>query len=163
MKTVLSIVLFALGITASFSQSETKNLIASCCTEGGRCTGSTYCSACKNCSGCKHCAKNGGSCGVCATGRRNTTTSNNKSSIYYNSTSTRIPSTTTYIKGESLFVNTSTLNLREGPGSNFKILEKLTPKSTLIYIKTEGTWFKVEVQKSQTIGYVHSKYVKLQE
>lgn len=162
MKTLISIVLFALAITASFSQSDTKNLIASCCTEGGRCTGSAYCSACKNCSGCKHCAKNGGSCGVCATGTRSTISSTKKSPSYY-STPTKTSLPKNYAKGESLFVNASTLNLREGPGSNFKIIEKLTPKSTLIYIKTEGTWFKVKVIKSQTIGYVHSKYVKLQE
>ncbi|MGC1633785.1 MAG: hypothetical protein WA749_16875 [Gelidibacter sp.] len=148
MKTVLSMVLFALAISASFSQSDTKNLIASCCTEGGRCKGSTYCSACKNCLGCKHCTKNGGSCGVCATDRKNTNTSNNKSSIYYNSSLTRISVTTTYIKGESLFGNAPTLNLREGPASNFKILEKLTPKSTLIHIETEGSWMKMIVQES---------------
>jgi LPXTG-motif cell wall-anchored protein len=37
-------------------------------TFAGKCTGSSNCTACKSCNYCQHCAKNGGSCGKCASG-----------------------------------------------------------------------------------------------
>tara|TARA_R110002049_G_scaffold993_11_gene7245 strand:+ start:28074 stop:28244 length:171 start_codon:yes stop_codon:yes gene_type:complete len=51
------------------------------------------------------------------------------------------------------------LNLREGPGINYKILEKLTNQSTLILIESFGSWLKVKVKNTETIGYVYYKYV----
>lgn len=155
MKNFLFIFLFGLSLTNIYSQSNSNNLLASCCLEGGRCTGSAYCSACKNCSGCKHCAKNGGSCGVCSRDSRNTFTSQkNNISSYTSSYSRKL-----YSKGDDLLINSTALNIREGPSTKYKILEKLTNKSTLLLIENVGSWLKVKVKETETIGYVFYKYV----
>lgn len=159
MKTVLFFILLSLVYINSYGQSDSNNLIASCCIEGRGCNGSAYCTACKNCSGCKHCAKNGGSCGVCSRGSNTSYRSKKSSSNSYTSSPSTVK--TIYTKGGYLAINTATLNLREGPGTNYKILEKLSTSSTLIYIETSDKWLKVKVKETQTVGYVYYKYVKI--
>ncbi len=65
-----------------------------------------------------------------------------------------------FLKGEYLVIIPTTLNLREGPGTEHKILQKLTDKSQLIYLERAGTWLKVKIKETETIGYVFYKYVK---
>lgn len=155
MKTLLFTLFFSFVYINIYSQSNSNKLLASCCIEGGRCTGSAYCSACKNCSGCKHCAKNGGSCGVCSGGSPKTSTSYKSNSNSYSLSYKR----KTFSKGDFLIINSSNLNLREGPSTKYKILEKLTNKSTLILIENSGSWLKVKVKETETIGFVYYDYV----
>ncbi len=142
----------------SNGQTNSNNLIASCCIDGGRCTGSSYCTACKNCSGCKHCSKNGGSCGVCSGGSRKVYKNYKSSSNSYSSSSSNRKR---YLKGDYLTVKSTTLNLREGPGTKYKVIEKLNDQSSLTFIESRGPWLKVKVKKTKTIGYVYFKYVDL--
>lgn len=134
------------------AQNQTNTLVAVCCEDGRGCSGSAYCTACKNCSGCKHCAKNGGTCGVCSSKTRykSISTSSNIS-----------PSKTrSYTIGSEIFVSSPTLNLREGPSSKYKIIEKLSQNEGLELIEIKGSWLKVRVKNSGTLGYVYSKYIK---
>jgi len=155
---------FILVSTSLFGQ-ET-NMIASCCNgKTARCTGSAYCSACKNCKYCKHC-NSGGSCGVCSGGNkktsypstlRNSSTSiDSKTNLYY------LPNdifSKYYLK--NLMVNSEALNLRSGPGTEYLVFEKLNKYQGLIFLAMTGNWVKVKVKSTNTIGFVHYKYVVL--
>jgi uncharacterized protein YgiM (DUF1202 family) len=145
---ILSLVVFNIS---SYGQSKLDKTIASCCEEGRGCTGSSYCTACKNCTGCRYCAKNGGSCGVCSSGSRYT--SSKKKSSY-----TSIKQSNSI--GENLSVSTATSNLRKGPSTKFKIIEKLFKNEILEVLEVSGSWLKVKVKKSGSLGYVYAKYVK---
>ncbi len=166
----LLILLLFIGVTEVYSQEST--VIASCCSseDGGRCTGSAYCTACKNCSGCKHC-NSVGSCGVCSGGRtvRKKSTSSRKSSTYktksskinsINGSTYSTKKTNTYSISDYLLVTASTLNMRSGPGTQYKIVEKLSYYDKLKYLDRKGNWLKVKVVESEKIGWVYYKYVE---
>ena len=149
MRTLLFLTLLLIYSTASSQTTNTKNLIASCCTETRGCNGSDYCTACKNCTGCKHCAKNGGTCGVCSTRSTKTYSSSDDSDAVFVS----------YTKGDILYVVSKTLNLREKPSSKGKIIEVLSKDTQFEFIEVSNTWLKVKVIETNTIGYVYAKYV----
>src|SRR5690554_1052745 len=183
---ILTILIFVFSTNNAFSQ--TNNDIASCCTgEIGRCTGSSYCTACTNCSRCKYC-NSGGSCGVCSDGSRraNTRTTTRSNTYSYPSPSsittnrsndTKLKTFTSsnnsnsseiyYLQNDTysqyyfktLMVNTITLNLRKGPSTDFGILEKLNKYQELTFLAMLGDWVKVRVKSTNTIGFVHYKYV----
>ncbi len=166
MKTYL-ITLFLLLFTFSYSQ----EIASSCCNSERGCTGSSSCTACSNCSGCRHCAKNGGSCGVCSSGSyKSYSTSKPKkkksSSVKTSSNQTKTNSSnqpksiSIYNSGDYLYVNINELNVRKQPNSKSSILEKVRSNDALKYLKTEGSWYKVEVVATKTVGYVYYKYVK---
>jgi len=56
-------------------------------------------------------------------------------------------------------VNTISLNLRAGPGTEYVILERLSKYEELVFLAMTGNWVKVKVKSTGTIGFVHSKYV----
>ncbi len=142
--------IFMIG-SNGYGQTDSDKLLASCCFERGRCTGSAYCTACKNCSRCKHCSKNGGSCGVCSSGSRE------KSSLRRKSKTKPLSKS---FDDKVLYVSVALLNLREGAGTNFPIVEKLSKDAKLLYLGKEKLWIKVKVEKSNTIGYVYYKYLR---
>ncbi len=118
------------------------------------CTGSAYCSACTNCSGCKHCAKQGGSCGVCSSGSKKKTRSKSSTRSTHS-----IPKIHSY-SFKSTVYTTTLLNLRSGPGTHYKIIEKLPKNEPLKYLETKDSWVKVKNIESGSIGYVYYKYLK---
>lgn len=143
----------------------------------GRCTGSANCTVCSNCSRCAHCSS-GGSCGVCGGGSpkrsfysatkpkrytkkentKSTYTSSGNSSTSNNYSSTKIYN---FSSGETLlYVNTDLLNIRKSPSTESEILEKVERFDELIYLETNGSWYKVEVKESGTVGYVYYSLVK---
>lgn len=141
-----------MGYVNGISQTNDEKLIAMCCDEGRRCTGSAYCRVCKNCSACRYCAKNGGTCGVC-----------NRSKSYRST-----PKTKTYTypkisyklsKGKYLYVAVASLNLRSGPRSKYKTIERLKKGSKLAYLDKDGAWIKVKIEASGLTGYVYYKYL----
>ena len=158
MKKLIIILLLTISHSNCNSQTNSNKLIASCCEDGRGCTGSSYCTACKNCSGCRYCAKNGGTCGVCNGGRgkkyNSYSSSNRKTKTYVNSKISH-----KLFEGKNLYVAVSSLNLREGPGIKYKIIEKLNKNSKLIYMNKDKSWIKVQVEKSNLIGYVYYKYL----
>lgn len=119
-----------------------------------RCTGSAYCSACTNCSGCKHCAKGGGSCGVCSSSPKKSIRSKSSSNF------TRSTPNINRLSFSSKIYTTTSLNLRSGPGTHYKIKERLSKNKPLKYLETTGSWLKVYVINSGNIGYVYFKYIK---
>jgi|GEM_PF-4738481 len=174
MKTFLTLATLLLYLYSSAQQKDIN--LASCCDTERGCTGSSYCTACSNCSGCKHCAKNGGSCGVCSSGRpksysspkpkKKSSTSTKKSSGSAGTSSSagsssHYPQSALFFSsGDYLYVTINELNVRKESNSKSAILEKVKLNDKLKYIKTEGSWYKVEVAASRTIGYVYYKYVK---
>lgn len=55
-------------------------------------------------------------------------------------------------------VNTNSLNVRKGPGINYKVIKKLKNNTTVTQTSKTGIWSKVKV--GSTTGYVSSKYLK---
>ena len=152
MKNVLFIFLLIIGCAKGISQSNDEKLIAMCCDEGRRCTGSAYCTACKNCSGCQYCAKNGGTCGVCSSGKNYRSKPETKTYTY--------PKISHKLsKGAYLYVAVASLNLRSGPGSEYKTIERLKKNSKLAYLDKDGAWIKVKVEASGATGYVYYQYL----
>lgn len=149
------ILLFTLLIVSSncLAQDKSDTLLATCCTETGRCSGSAYCTACKNCTGCKHCAKNGGTCGVCSTGKPKRTDKakqNKNIPLKYSA----------FTINDILLVSTETLNLREGPSTNYGVVETLHKNDVLVLLGKYELWLQVQVKSSKNIGYVYYKYVE---
>src|SRR5690606_38081716 len=103
-----------------------------------------YCTACKSCSGCKHCAKNGGSCGVCSGGRNYSSSKSTSKSV----SSYSLVDTSKFSIGEKVLVNSVTLNLRRGPGTQYQIIEKLSITDKLEVLEIIGSWLKVKVEKT---------------
>lgn len=159
-------------------------LIASCCDakskELGRCTGSAYCSACSNCSRCAHCS-NGGSCGVCAsysqparyttprkvsgstvkTFSKNTVTTASNSNIYSKPQKGAVAKKviTDYHSEDMLAVESETLNLREGPGVEYDVIEVLKKYAVIKVIAIDGEWLQVKVIESGNYGFANVKHV----
>lgn len=168
---------------SSISAQDNK-LLASCCDakpkENGRCTGSVYCSACSNCSRCAHCS-NGGSCGVCASYSqpiRHTTTrtgtdsrakalsksavtTSSRSNFYVKSKKEAVIKKTivNYRSEDMLAVGSEILNLREGPGTEYEVIEVLDKYELLKLIAIDDEWLQVKVIESGNYGYVNVKHV----
>ena len=166
MKKSLLILVFLFSATLCFSQD-----IASCCTspkDEGRCTGSAYCTACKNCSRCAHCGS-GGTCGVCATvaepeePKKPRTRNKNSPSSGQTGNKAR-PNTAqndgTAINAPAQFEAIADVNLRSGPGENFRIVDKIPKGAKLVKLSQRGAWSKVRVISSNKTGYVLSKYIR---
>jgi hypothetical protein len=135
MKILITIILFIIAFTSSFSHDDKKNK----CTKSklGKCTGSLNCNSCKNCKYCAHC-NSGGSCGVCSSGYTETKTNTFKpNGTTYKSTN--ISGVTQYM------VNSNTLNIRKSAASNATILCILKLGDTVTFIKSANSqWIKVE-------------------
>ncbi len=159
-------------ISINFSLGQEHSLIASCC-EGteAKCVGSSYCKACTNCSRCGHC-NSGGSCGVCSTSYRKT--SKKRTSSNYTKTGSKKSSISTASKSKpytlpnsisskyylkNLIVNTDELNLRNGPGVSYSIIEKLEKDQELTFLAMANNWVKVKVVITKTEGFVYYKHV----
>ncbi|WP_405199362.1 SH3 domain-containing protein [Christiangramia sp. LLG6405-1] len=56
-------------------------------------------------------------------------------------------------------MTSKTLNLREGPGSEYDIITTLPLHKELIYLAMIGDWVKVKSRNEETTGFVHYKYV----
>jgi hypothetical protein len=144
-----------------YGTAQDKQLIAGC-HAGGRCTGSDYCSACKNCSRCAHC-NSGGTCGVCSdrSSRRTPTPSRTPSR-------SAAPSKPKASQGDNMkgyrIIKGPALNLREGPGTSYTIIEKIDAGEEMIVLKDNNKdWLYVEVVKTKSRGYVARSYVTTHE
>lgn len=62
--------------------------------------------------------------------------------------------------GDQIEVISTTLNVREGAGTNYDIIEKVLEGTKLELVRISGSWLKVKVIKTNTIGFVYAKYVK---
>lgn len=173
MKTILTLVMVVFSLAAT-SQTKTEKLLAACCTKKeGRCTGSASCSACTNCSRCAHCS-NGGSCGVCGGGStqsfykskprqaKKTTSRNSRvptRKSYYDSSTTNDVTPVPDFEIQSLTTTTESVNLHGGPGTGFEILERVPESEIVMIIEQIGEWIQVQVQSTESVGYIFFKYL----
>lgn len=181
-------VVFNFMVCEIMAQCCSSKLVAS--NASGRCVGSDYCTACRNCSACKWC-NSGGSCGVCGGGssrsrsrlssRQGATSlhyydpprsyKNNSSAAGYNNKgnnrSTSHFFSTVHNSNETDFypikktVNTKTLNVRSGPGTQYDIIDKLFKYELVPTYGTSDKWTKVKYYKDDEYyeGYVFSQYL----
>lgn len=186
--TFCTIIILILGTNISFGQNNTA-IASCCKEEVGRCTGSSYCTACTNCSRCKYCNNGGSCGVCSSKRRKAYTRPTTRDNYYYPSSSSgstsnangnnkiktdirngnnTLYSNDSYYLADDLYseyylktliVNTKALNLRKGPGTNYQIIEKLSKYQELVFLAITGDWIKVRVKSTNTIGFVHYKYV----
>lgn len=156
---------FLLGIGTTVKAQTKSNLLALCCvTDGRKCSGDESCNACTNCSGCKHC-KSGGTCGVCSDGKPDVVRRKEKVKKKGDKVKTVTKTITEtpavkYYKEQPIFVTVASINLRKDPGTDAKILEKVKKGDRVFFLKIKDDWIKVRVEKTGTVGYVHSDNLK---
>jgi uncharacterized protein YgiM (DUF1202 family) len=151
----LLLMMTVLFFTVSYAQDS--RLTAICCDAKpaksfGRCSGDAYCTACTNCRYCKHC-NSGGTCGVCTSYAAPV-----KKKTVKKAKAAKSPSF--YRRNQMLEVTSETLNVREGAGTSYDIIETLSEGDMLTFISYEGEWLYVRVDASGETGYVNYKYVK---
>ncbi|MBQ6570133.1 MAG: SH3 domain-containing protein [Clostridia bacterium] len=73
-------------------------------------------------------------------------------------TTTTTKTTTTAVTSQNGYVNTSTLNMRSGAGTNYAVVSKLTQGTVVTFLGTSGSWYKIKTSDGKT-GYVSSQYV----
>lgn len=157
-KLILIVAFCVFGVNLSLGQ---ETALMASFGEGteGKCVGSAYCTACTNCSRCGHCGS-GGSCGVCSTGNRKTTKKTPSNSTTSKSNSYNLPNDTSskyYLK--RLIVNKDILNLRNGPGISYSIIEKLKMNQEITFLAMIDDWVKIKVNMTKTEGFVYYKHV----
>jgi len=152
--------------------------------DGATCYGYDPCGACKDCSRCGHC-NSGGRCGVCSGGGSTRSQTNHRNSSSYSRSSngssgstrssyrapqyydpTNAPSVRTVYLPAPALVSATTLNVRNGPGTEYEILVRLTEGDAVTITEPAGeSWVKIEVTVSdgrefRTLkGYVFKKYL----
>jgi len=175
-KLIPLMLLFFFSFVSANAQNS-KLIASSCHADGGRCSGNAYCTACSNCSGCKHC-NSGGTCGVCTSYDEPVKAvykkPAKKKSVSYNSTVTKpdyqkatgkkfatkkstqgIHATSpAYKAGDNLNVILEILNLREGPSTDYPVIETLGKGDPVQLLGYDGEWVQVIARKSKNVGYV---------
>jgi N-acetylmuramoyl-L-alanine amidase len=63
------------------------------------------------------------------------------------------------VTGKAYTVNTPSLNVRSGPGTNWPVVDSLKAPQTVTYRERDGDWFLVRYLGSKE-GWVSSKYLK---
>lgn len=173
--------LFVLLLSVALNAQNSKLIATSCHADGRRCTGSSYCTACSNCSGCAHC-NSGGSCGVCSSysapktvyskpAKKNKVSTTKRKSPYSSSKkpaakkSSSVTSTHLYTAPKTqvsatVYVISEILNLRDGPGTEYAVIETLDKGDEMVILDHDGDWAQVIVDISKNVGYVKSIFVK---
>ena len=62
--------------------------------------------------------------------------------------------------GAAVYVMSEILNLREGPGTEYAVIETLDKGDEMVILGHDGDWFQVIVDVSKNVGYVKSIFVK---
>lgn len=183
-----ALLFFLLFFACALQAQDSKLIAASCHADGGRCSGTAYCSACSNCSGCKHC-NSGGTCGVCTSyaapvkktyskpAKKRASTSATPTASGYKKNSSRktasskapaakslqgfaAPAAPRHAAGDKLTVASDILNLREGAGMDFPVIETLEKGATVQLLGYDGEWVQVVVVKTKNVGYVKVAFLR---
>ena len=64
-----------------------------------------------------------------------------------------------YRSEDMLAVDSEILNLREGPGTEYEVIEVLERYAVIKVIAVDGEWLQVKVIESGNYGFVNVKYV----
>lgn len=64
-----------------------------------------------------------------------------------------------YHSEDMLAVDSEILNLREGPGTEYEVIEVLEKYVVIKVIAIDGEWLQVKVIESGNYGFVNVKYV----
>lgn len=70
---------------------------------------------------------------------------------------TALPATSSAATTTQYKVNTSSLNVRSGPSTNYKVVFTLKKNTVVTKQATKGSWFKIK--SGSKTGYVSSKYL----
>lgn len=62
--------------------------------------------------------------------------------------------------GATVYVISEILNLREGPGTEYAVIETLDKGDEMVILGHDGDWVQVIVDVSKNVGYVKSIFVK---
>jgi len=65
----------------------------------------------------------------------------------------------TYRSEDMIAVESQNLNLLEGPGGEYELIEILKRNTQLLVIAIDGDWLQVKVMQSGNYGYVNAKHV----
>ncbi len=66
------------------------------------------------------------------------------------------------INGNVYYVDSEMVNLREGPGTNFSILDQVERGDELIEVDRAGSWIRVKATESSAAGWIFSRLVSSQ-
>ena len=58
------------------------------------------------------------------------------------------------------YTTTTTVNLREGPGTQHKVLRTIPGGVTIHVVRSEGDWLRVESRLGNPPGYIHKNYAR---
>jgi len=183
MKKLFTLIIFFFFPIVACQAQNSKLIASSCHADGGRCSGNAYCTACSNCSGCKHC-NSGGTCGVCTSydepvkavskkpAKRKVVSNNSavtkpanqhvasKKFAAKKSAQEIYADSPTYKAGDNLKVTSEILNLREGPSTDYPVIETLEKADSVQLLGYDGEWVQVIVMNSKNVGYVKVAFLR---
>ena len=61
------------------------------------------------------------------------------------------------------YTTTATVNVRSGPGTNYRIVAKIPKGATVQIVGKEGGWLKVQSKHGNPPGYIDERFVLLRE
>ena len=62
--------------------------------------------------------------------------------------------------GPGAYVTTGEVNLREGPGTKYKVLRKIPKDTKINVIRIDGNWLRVESKKGNPSGYIDKRFAQ---
>jgi len=62
--------------------------------------------------------------------------------------------------GQFAYITTSDADLREGPGTTYRILRPIPKGTKIVVVGREGLWLKVQSVRGNPSGYVHEQYAR---
>jgi uncharacterized protein YgiM (DUF1202 family) len=62
--------------------------------------------------------------------------------------------------GAGAYITTGEVNLREGPGTKYKVIRKVPKDTKINVVRTDGSWLRVESKTGNPPGYIDKRFAK---
>jgi uncharacterized protein YgiM (DUF1202 family) len=62
--------------------------------------------------------------------------------------------------GPGAYITTGEVNLREGPGTKFKVLRRVPKDTRINVVRIDGDWLRVESKKGNPPGYIDKRFAE---
>jgi len=62
--------------------------------------------------------------------------------------------------GPGAYVTTGEVNLREGPGTKYKVLRRIPKDTRINVVRIDGNWLRVESKKGNPSGYIDKRFAE---
>jgi uncharacterized protein YgiM (DUF1202 family) len=62
--------------------------------------------------------------------------------------------------GPGTYITTGEVNLREGPGTKYKVLRRIPKDTRINVIRIDGDWLRVESKKGNPPGYIDKRFAE---